>query len=220
MIYHVAEKFVSINGEGERAGEPAVFIRLAGCPLRCSYCDTVYAMSFDAPCELMTEDDIAAYIADTGIKNVTLTGGEPLAAEGIRELLIRLSQLPVRVEIETSGAFDVSVCRGISPAPVLTVDYKLPSSGMESRMLPGNYTALSHEDTVKFTAGSKEDLERALEVIRGYDLLSRCHVHISPVWGKLSPREAVEFILHHRLNGVRMQLQIHKIVWSPDQKGV
>lgn len=219
MLYHVVEKFVSINGEGERAGEPAVFIRLAGCPLRCSYCDTGYALSYDSPCELMTAEDICAYIMETGITNVTLTGGEPLAAEGIDILLAQLSGLPVRLEIETSGAVDISVCR-VSPSAVVTVDYKLPSSGMESRMVIKNFTVLEPEDTVKFVAGSREDLDRTLEVIREYHLTEKCHVHISPVWGKLSPSEIADFIVGNRLNGVRLQMQIHKIVWDPNRRGV
>lgn len=220
MKYHVVERFVSLNGEGERAGEPAVFIRLAGCPLRCSYCDTGYALSFDAPCELMDADEIAAYISDTGIRDVTLTGGEPLAAEGIRDLLLRLSKLPVRVEIETSGAVDLSVCRGIDPPPVITVDYKLPSSGMEGRMIPDNFTELSAEDTVKFVVGTPEDLERAAQIIQQYHLTKQCHVHISPVWGKLPLRDIADFITERRLNGVRMQLQLHKIIWDPNTRGV
>ena len=218
MQYKVSEIFVSINGEGERAGEPAVFVRLVGCPLRCSYCDTAYALSYDSEHTLMTEDEIAEQILQTGITNVTLTGGEPLAAKGIRTLLERLAQLPVRVEIETSGCIDVSICRDIVPAPVLTIDYKLPSSGMESRMIAANYRALSADDTVKFVAGDRQDLERALEVMREYKL--SCHIHIRPVWGKITPQEIVEFMLDNRLNGVKLQLQLHKIVWDPDKSGV
>ncbi|MBQ5316466.1 MAG: putative 7-carboxy-7-deazaguanine synthase QueE [Oscillospiraceae bacterium] len=218
MEYKVSEIFTSINGEGERAGEPAVFVRLTGCPLRCSYCDTAYALSFDSPHTVMTEDDIAAYITESGIRNVTLTGGEPLASKGVRTLLERLSQLPVRVEIETSGCVDVSICRGIVPAPVLTIDYKLPSSGMESRMIRANFMSLSPDDTVKFVAGSREDLDRALEVIREFSL--SCHIHISPVWGRIDPQEIVAFMLEHRLNGVKLQLQLHKIVWDADKRGV
>ena len=218
MEYKVSEIFTSINGEGERAGEPAVFVRLAGCPLRCSYCDTGYALSFDSEHTLMTEDEIAEHILSTGITDVTLTGGEPLAAKGIRVLLGRLAQLPVRVEIETSGCIDVSICRGIVPAPVLTIDYKLPSSGMESRMLKDNYRGLSKDDTVKFVAGSREDLDRALEVMREFAL--DCHIHISPVWGKIHPQEIVEYMLENRLNGVKLQLQLHKIVWDADKRGV
>ena len=135
MIFKVAEKFVSINGEGTKAGQPAVFIRLAGCNLRCSYCDTMWANGSDTPFEPMTEDEIAAYIADSGIKNVTLTGGEPLMAENVRVLLERLSHEDIAVEIETNGSADISVCDGISPRPSVTLDYKLPSSGMKDSLL-------------------------------------------------------------------------------------
>ena len=139
MIFKVAEKFVSINGEGTKAGQPAVFIRLAGCNLRCSYCDTMWANGSDTPFEPMTEDEIAAYIADSGIKNVTLTGGEPLMAENVRVLLERLSHEDIAVEIETNGSADISVCDGISPRPSVTLDYKLPSSRMAKHMLMSNY---------------------------------------------------------------------------------
>ena len=220
MIFKVAEKFVSINGEGTKAGQPAVFIRLAGCNLRCSYCDTMWANGSDTPFEPMTEDGIAAYIADSGIKNVTLTGGEPLMAENVRVLLERLSHEDIAVEIETNGSADISVCDGISPRPSVTLDYKLPSSGMEKHMLMSNYDRLTNNDTVKFVAGSHDDLEKALEVIKKYDLTNKCHVYFSPVFGKIEPAEMVDFILEHKLNGVNFQLQLHKFIWDPNKRGV
>ncbi len=220
MIYKVAEKFVSINGEGRKAGQPAVFIRLAGCNLRCSYCDTVWANTADAPHVEMTENEIAEYILSTGIKNVTLTGGEPLMAENVRILLERLSAEDVSVEIETNGSMDISVCEGISRRPSVTLDYKLPSSGMESFMRMENYALLEKTDTVKFVAGSREDLEKAAEIIDRYGLTDRCSVYFSPVFGKIEPAEIVEFMLERKLNGVNLQLQLHKFIWNPEMKGV
>lgn len=220
MIFKVAEKFVSINGEGRKAGQPAVFIRLAGCNLRCSYCDTMWANSYDAPHESMTEDEIANYIRQTGIKNVTLTGGEPLTAENVKLLLERLSHEDISVEIETNGSADISLCDDIFPRPSVTMDYKLPSSGMEKFMLMDNYAYLRKTDTVKFVAGSRGDLDRALEIIGRYDLTEKCSVYFSPVFGKIQPSEIVDFMLENKLNGVNFQLQLHKFIWDPDKRGV
>ncbi len=219
-LFRVAEKFVSINGEGRKAGQPAVFIRLAGCNLSCSYCDTMWANSPDAPHVLMTEEEIAEYISGTGIKNVTLTGGEPLAHENVRTLLERLSREEIFVEIETNGSMDISVCDDISPRPSVTLDYKLPSSGMEKHMRLENYELLTGCDTVKFVAGSEEDFERALEIINRYSLTEKCAVYFSPVFGKIEPRRIVDFMLEHKLNGVNMQLQLHKFIWDPEKRGV
>ena len=220
MEFKVAEKFVSINGEGTKAGQPAVFIRLAGCDLRCSYCDTMWANSSDAPHVKMTETEIADYVKSTGITNVTLTGGEPLMAENVSVLLVALAKTGAEVEIETNGSADISVCDSISPRPSVTMDYKLPSSGMESHMRLENYPLLRSTDTVKFVCGSSEDLNRALEIIEHYDLTHRCRVFFSPVFGKIEPSDMVGFILEHKLNGVNFQLQLHKFIWDPNKRGV
>lgn len=220
MDFKVAEKFVSINGEGTKAGQPAVFIRLAGCNLRCSYCDTMWANSFEAPHVKMTEVEIVEYVRSTGIKNVTLTGGEPLLAENVHILLAALSKTGAEVEIETNGSVDISVCDRISPRPTVTMDYKLPSSGMESHMRLPNFSLLQSTDTVKFVAGSDDDLERALEIIKKYDLTNRCRVFFSPVFGKIEAAKIVDFILKNKLNGVNFQLQLHKFIWDPDKRGV
>lgn len=220
MTFKVAEKFVSINGEGVKAGQSAVFIRLAGCNLRCSYCDTMWANMADTPYTPITEDEIVDYITSTGITNVTLTGGEPLLAEGVHVLLERLARLPVSVEIETNGSVDITKFTDIVPRPSFTLDYKLPSSGMEEKMLPSNYENVTSIDTVKFVAGSHADLERALEIIRKYGLIGKCHVYFSPVFGQIDPAEIVDFILENKLNGVNFQLQLHKMIWDPERKGV
>ena len=220
MIFKVAEKFVSINGEGTKAGMPAVFIRLAGCNLRCSYCDTMWANGSDAPHVKMSEAEIAEYVRSTGISNVTLTGGEPLIAENIEVLLQVLADTGAAVEIETNGSADISVCDRIFPRPSVTMDYKLPSSGMESHMSLTNFPLLRASDTVKFVSGSGADLDRALEIIREYDLTNRCRVFFSPVFGKIEPAEMVDFILKNKLNGVNFQLQLHKFIWDPDKRGV
>ena len=104
--------------------------------------------------------------------------------------------------------------------PVFTLDYKLPGSGMESSMLTDNYRFLKGEDAVKFVSGSIEDLERAEEIIRKYSLTEKCRVYISPVFGKIDPVQIVEFMIERKLNGVRLQLQLHKFIWDPDRGGV
>ncbi len=214
----VVEKFLSINGEGWRAGETALFIRFRGCNLRCSYCDTMWANEADCPFEEESPRALADYALQTGIRNVTLTGGEPLLQKDIKELIRLLLEEGLRVEIETNGAVSIEGFEGARP--VFTMDYKLPSSGYESRMLVRNMAHLQKEDTVKFVSGSRQDLERALEIIRAYDLTERCHVYFSPVFGAIEPAEIVGFLLEHKLNDVRLQIQMHKVIWDPDKRGV
>lgn len=216
----VVEKFISINGEGWRAGELSVFIRFWGCNLRCSYCDTMWANEADCPYEDMSPREILEYIRSTGIRNVTLTGGEPLLQSempGLLELL--LDDGTWNVEIETNGAVSLAPFCGAA-RPVFTMDYKLPSSKCEKRMLPDNFAYLKPDDTVKFVSGSIGDLDRALEIINRYDLTDRCHVYLSPVFGSIDPADMVAYMMEHRMNGVRLQIQMHKVIWDPDQRGV
>lgn len=217
----VAEKFISINGEGVRAGELAVFVRFQGCNLRCHYCDTKWALVQDCPYEEMSPEQIHAYTKSTGIKNVTLTGGEPLLQKDMDRLLaILLADEDLRVEIETNGAVDLKKFCACPGRPVFTMDYKLPSSGFERSMVLDNFELLSKDDTVKFVSGSTEDLERAYEIIREYDLLRKCHVYFSPVFGDIEPAEIVSFMMDHKLNEARLQIQMHKVIWDPDKRGV
>lgn len=218
----VAEKFISINGEGTRAGELAVFVRFAGCNLRCSYCDTMWANEPGCPYEEMSPAQICDYVRSTGIRNVTLTGGEPLLQKDMGELIgLLTTDCGVRVEIETNGAVDLRPFAQIPEGrPSFTMDYKLPSSGCEGQMLTGNFSVLQAQDTVKFVSGSREDLERAAEIIEEYGLLDRCYVYFSPVFGKIEPAEIVEFMLENKLNKARIQIQIHKVIWDPNARGV
>lgn len=218
--YYIAEKFVSINGEGRKAGQPAVFIRFKGCNLNCSYCDTLWANRDDCPTEIMTADDILSYIQKTGIKNVTLTGGEPLIQTGIYELIDLLCQSELNIEIETNGSEDISYFKKMKIIPSFTLDYKLPSSGMEQFMNMKNYNFLTNNDTVKFVCGSHEDLQKAMEIIEKNNLTKKCAVYLSPVFGKIDPREIVDFMLLNKMNGINFQLQLHKFIWNPEQKGV
>ena len=218
QIFNVVEHFASINGEGVRAGELAVFVRFRGCNLDCSYCDTRWANDVNAKAAKMSVSDIVKAVEDVKIDNVTLTGGEPLLQKDIRELIHLLLQAGLQVEIETNGAVDLSAF--CEERPVFTIDYKLPSSGCEEYMITENMELLGKDDTVKFVCGSQEDLLKALDMIQTYDLTNRCHVYLSPVFGSIEPVQIVEFMLKHRLNGVRLQIQMHKVIWDPNERGV
>ncbi|EJO5348609.1 putative 7-carboxy-7-deazaguanine synthase QueE [Clostridium botulinum] len=221
MDFKVVEKFVSINGEGRRAGQLAIFIRFAGCNLNCSYCDTLWANEKDVSYELMTSEDIYEYIKSQQIKNITLTGGEPLLQKGIIELLQLLSKdKELYVEIETNGSVLLDKFLGIENPPSFTMDYKLPSSNMENRMVLDNFKYLTDKDTVKFVSGSIEDLKKAKEIIDKYSLIDKTNVYISPVFGKINLDNIVEFMKYNRMNGVNLQVQLHKIIWDPNKKGV
>lgn len=219
--YHVVEIFESINGEGMRAGELAVFVRMKNCNLHCSYCDTTWACREDAPSTLMTEEEICKQVLVSGIKNVTLTGGEPLLQPDIRVLLERLTAEEfLRLEIETNGSIDVAPYRHFRRPPVFTLDYKLPGSGMEDQMCMKNFCSVTTQDTIKFVVSDDRDLTRASEMIEEYELLERCHVIFSAVFGRISPQEIVSFMRKHCMNDVRLQLQMHKFIWDPKQRGV
>ncbi len=219
-MFAVVEKFVSINGEGIRAGELAVFIRFRKCNLNCSYCDTKWANTESAEAEMMSAEDIARYIAETGVKNVTLTGGEPLLQENIYDLIEILIKQGNSVEIETNGSISIAKLSQKPCRPIFTLDYKLPDSNMEKNMLADNYSYINENDAVKFVAGSKSDLEKALQIINEYDLTKKCHVYISPVFNRINPVEIVDFMSENKLNDVRLQLQLHKFIWNPDERGV
>ena len=217
----VAEKFVSINGEGTRAGELAVFLRFQGCNLNCSYCDTMWANEADCPYVEESPEELFRYVKDTGVRDVTLTGGEPLLQKEMPRLLELFTADPdLSVEIETNGAVDLKGFIEGGKRPVFTMDYKLPSSGCESAMKKENFSLLCGQDTVKFVCASEEDLDRALEIMEEYRLRDRCHVYLSPVWGKIEPAQMVEYMTIHKLNHVRLQVQIHKVIWDPERRGV
>lgn len=222
MNYKVVEKFVSVNGEGTKCGELAIFIRFAGCNLRCSYCDTMWANEKDVKFELMNENDIYNYIKDTKVKNVTLTGGEPLLQEGIEELLKLLSKdNELNIEIETNGSIDLHPFDNHRNNNIsFTMDYKLSSSNMESEMKLDNFNILKSIDTIKFVVGSSDDLNRVETLIEKYDLTDVCNVYLSPVYGSIEMKDIVEFMKEKNMNKVKLQVQLHKIIWGKDEKGV
>jgi 7-carboxy-7-deazaguanine synthase len=198
-----------------------VFIRLKGCNLNCSYCDTKWANIDAVPSETMTEEEIYDYIKNCKVKNVTLTGGEPLLAKHVEVLLRRLAKdKELNVEIETNGSIDLAPFVKMHHAPSFTMDYKLPDSGMEEKMCLTNFALLKEKDTVKFVSGSMQDLEKAKEIIERYGLQGKCRIFLSPVFGRIEPKDMVEFLIEHNLNEVNIQLQLHKFIWNPEQRGV
>ncbi len=221
MTYQVAEQFLSINGEGPRAGQLAYFVRFQGCNLACSYCDTRWACGPNCPTKELSAQEIAWAAGKSGADSVTLTGGEPLLRLGMGELLdVLAEEAGLPVEIETNGSVDLSPYAGLSHRPSFTMDYKLPGSGMEGRMCRSNFQLLTAEDVVKFVCASREDLERGGEIAAEFSLAGRVPLYFSPVFGQLDPIEIVEFMKELRLPGARLQLQLHKFIWPPEQRGV
>lgn len=217
--FKVVEKFISINGEGSKAGQLAAFIRFQGCNLNCSYCDSKYANSDDAKYSLMTEEEIINYLNENKITNVTLTGGEPLLQKNIKSLIFELLKLNYNVEIETNGS--VNIKPFISDLrPIFTLDYKTPSSLMENYMNEKNYNYLTKDDVVKFVVGNQKDLITAKNIIDKYDLINKAQVYFSPIYGQIDPKEIVAFMIENQLNGVNFQLQLHKYIWDPNMRGV
>ncbi|MCD8366005.1 MAG: putative 7-carboxy-7-deazaguanine synthase QueE [Clostridiales bacterium] len=219
--FKVVEIFSSINGEGPRQGQLALFIRMQGCNLDCSYCDTRWANEEDAKFHWTSTEEILDVVRQMRIRNITLTGGEPLCQEHIPELLLALAAEPgIRVEIETNGSVPLEPFAAIENPPAFNMDYKLPGSGMEGRMLLGNFKFLGEKDAVKFVVKDYEDLCRSRDLIREYRLTEKCHVLLSPVYGEMDLEEMVYFMRNNGMNDVTMQLQIHKIIWGSEMRGV
>ena len=207
----VCEIFDSIEGEGKRAGVLATFIRLAGCNLRCKYCDTTYAFTGGEP---MSIEDIAAKVH---YNRVTLTGGEPLIHD-IRPLLDALSCR--EVNIETNGSINVEPLF-MYPQVFFTIDYKCGASGMSDKMCDNNFRNMRKRDVLKFVVGSREDLEQVLDVYKKYySNLRNRRIYLSPVFGEIEPSELVDFLKKHNLWTWHVQLQMHKFIWDPNKRGV
>ncbi len=209
----VNEIFYSIQGESSRMGLPCVFVRLTECNLRCTYCDTEYA--FYEGKERSIEsiiDEVRSYTCNL----VEITGGEPLLQEPVYDLMTRLCDLGYEVMLETSGNI---LTNKVDPRVRKIIDMKTPSSGMLKHNDYRNLEILTPNDEVKFVIGSRLDYDWAKTVIAEYDLTRKCTVLMSVVFGELSPQELAEWILADRLR-VRFQLQLHKVIWSPETRGV
>lgn len=218
----INEIFVSISGEAARAGFPVIFIRTFGCNLKCSYCDSLYAIEGKDYKE-MTVCEIIQECLTYGIRRVVLTGGEPLLQKDAPVLVSLLCDNGFEVEIETNGAVDLREFHEKVKTQRIdllsyTMDYKTISSEMSDKMIKENLEFLSICDVIKFVVGSQEDLEQMKDIIKYNDL--KCQVFVSPVFGKIEPKDIVKFILDNDLRNCRFQLQIHKFVWPSDMRGV
>lgn len=205
----ITEIFYSLQGEARDAGKPTVFVRLTGCPLRCVYCDSEYAFYGG---EWTHIDQIMEQMATYDTRYVCVTGGEPLAQKRCLQLLDRLCNAGYLVSLETSGAIDVSK---VNPAVSRVVDLKTPDSGEVERNLWANLDVLTEHDQLKFVICSRSDYEWAVSEVRSRALEKKFDILFSPVWGQVDATELAEWILQDRLN-VRMQLQLHKILWGDE----
>lgn len=209
----VNEIFYSIQGESTFAGLPCIFIRLTGCNLRCSYCDTEYAF-YDGV--QMSVDEILDSIKKYNCKLVEITGGEPLLYKNSYELMTRMLNSGYSVMLETSGSLPI---KQVDSRVKIIIDLKTPSSKMSDKNFYENLDYLKAIDEVKFVIGSLEDFEWAKNTVLKYHIDRKCTVLFSPVFGKIQSKQIVELILENNLN-VRFQLQMHKFIWEPDKKGV
>lgn len=203
----ITEIFCSLQGESRTIGLPTTFIRLTGCPLRCGYCDTTYAFRGGEWFEI---DQILARVAEHGVRHVTVTGGEPLAQKDCLVLLTALCDDGYAVSLETSGALDICA---VDPRVSRVVDIKTPGSGEVACNRWENLDCLASDDEIKFVICHREDYEWARRVIAERDLVSRCELLMSPVYGAVEPAELAGWILEDRLP-VRFQIQLHKLLWG------
>jgi 7-carboxy-7-deazaguanine synthase len=203
----ISEIFYSLQGETSRVGLPTVFVRLTGCPLRCTYCDTAYAFSGGQSMRLEAiMDEVARYAP----RYVTVTGGEPLAQRNCLPLLRALCDKGYAVSLETGGALDVS---GVDARVVKVLDIKTPASGEEKKNLWSNLEHLSPHDEIKFVLCDEVDYQWAKQVLQERKLVQRCAVLFSPAQGQLAAKDLAEWILRDQLP-VRLQVQLHKLLWG------
>lgn len=211
----IREIYRSIQGESARAGWPCVFVRTAGCDIRCAYCDEPHALTADGS-RLMTIKEVLARVKAFGVALVELTGGEPLLQHATPELVRELCAAGYEVLVETGGHHDISP---LDPRCHVILDVKTPGSGMAERNDLGNLERLRPGDEVKLVLTDRADYEWARELLGRTRLTSRATVHLSPSFGVLDPRDLARWILEDGLR-VRLNLQIHKWIWGPDARGV
>jgi 7-carboxy-7-deazaguanine synthase len=209
----VCEIFTSIQGESSYAGMPCTFIRMTGCNLRCSYCDTTYAYeegSDQLPLQIMDQ------VKKAGIRFVEITGGEPLLQAEVHDLTDLLLKEGYSVLIETNGSMHIG---DVDKRAVIVLDLKAPGSGMSDRMDFANLTIIRKHDEIKFVLTDRLDYEWAKRVVHDYQLINRCHVLLSPAYGILPPEKLAQWMLSDRLPA-RLNLQLHKYIFGPEKRGV
>jgi 7-carboxy-7-deazaguanine synthase len=203
----ITEIFYSLQGESRTVGLPTVFIRLTGCPLRCTYCDTAYAFSGGEWHEL---EEILEKVASYEPNHICVTGGEPLAQKGCDELLARLCDVGYQVSLETSGALDIS---NVDPRVSRVMDLKTPASGESERNLLTNLEQLGSHDQIKFVISNEDDYQWSRSMLESHQLHQSCEVLFSPVHGSMDAGQLADWVLRDRLP-VRFQLQLHKLLWG------
>ena len=207
----VNEIFLSIQGESMSAGLPTVFVRFTGCNLRCGYCDTTYAYAAGSE---MTPQQVCDEINKLHYKRVCLTGGEPLLQNDINELLILLAKHIVT--IETNGSVELGKVR-LEDGHSFVMDMKTPSSGCAEQMVFENFDYLTENDEIKFVVGSRDDYEWSKDTIASY--YKKGAIIFSSVFGRIAYSDIVEWILNDKLD-IRFQVQLHKLIWEPNRRGV
>ena len=207
MALRLTEIFFSLQGEASRAGLPTVFVRLTGCPLRCTWCDTTYSFSGG---EAASIADVLAAVAKYPARQVCVTGGEPLAQKECLPLLTALCDAGYDVSLETSGALDIAA---VDPRVSCIMDLKAPDSGECGKNRWENLPLLDARDEIKIVIASRADYEWAREILSSRTLDRICPVLFSPAQGRVEPRDLAEWILADGLN-VRFQMQLHKLLWG------
>ena len=211
----IYETFSSIQGESTHAGRPCFFIRLAGCNLRCSYCDTAKAWGMDSGRE-MSISELVTLAKNSGLKLVEITGGEPMLQEATPELCRILLEQGFEVLMETNGSRPLS---SLPEGVKRIIDWKTPSSGETEQMLAENFQSLRQGDEVKFVIADDRDFANALDVMKRFSLPGNATVLFAPVFGAMPPDRLVEKILKHHVPA-RLNLQLHKFIWGADAEGV
>jgi 7-carboxy-7-deazaguanine synthase len=215
----ITELFASVQGEGERVGLPTAFVRLNRCNLRCSWCDSAYTFTGDTK---MSVDEVVRAVEAFGpLPNVCITGGEPLVQRReLRALIDRLLALPWvwSVEVETGGSLPVWPAH--DPRLHWDLDVKCPGSGMARYVVYENFALLRPGDEVKFVLVDRRDFDYAVAFVRDHLAGTPASIFFQPAWGLLAPATLVDWLVHAPLPGVRLSLQTHKYIWSPDARGV
>lgn len=216
IMFKINEIFTSIEGEGIRTGVPCTFIRLHGCNLACSYCDTVYSCRGEDYTEY-TLEEIVEKVKEKAVNHITITGGEPLMEQNTLFLVNALLKENFCVNIETNGSYEIQDYLAFENL-IITMDYKSLSSNMQHKMKTSQLPLLRKADVLKFVVSNKYDLADMKDILSKYDI--KASVYVSPVFGKIEPKEIVEYILENELYQCITQVQLHKIIWDPNKRGV
>ena len=219
----MVEIFETIEGEGTQAGFPTIFVRLFGCNLRCTWCDTKYSYPPAEAEKVMTIDQIVSEVKKYNSSHLCLTGGEPLLygehSLALIEALLEIEQF-VDIHIETNGAIDLAFFLEHIKSPKVRyiMDFKLPDSGEMEKMILTNLNMLRKQDELKFVIGSEADFKAAKNILNTYEIAAL--PLFSPVWETMPPVKLVDLMLNHGLSHVKLNMQLHKIIWDPAMRGV